>query len=698
MAVDLPDGSVRTGRVRGTHLSRKAIIYIRQSSPVQVERNRESTALQYGLKSRALQLGWADVSTQLIDDDLGASARRAGTRAGFANLVSEVFLGHVGIVISSEVSRLSRNYSEWGRLFDLCGDTDTLIADTESLYDLKLPNDRFLLGIKASVSEAELHTMRQRMHAGREAKAARGELKLPLSRGYVRDSAGALALDPDQSVQARIRGVFDTFARLGSMSATVRALAADGQGLPLRASFGPKRGRLAWVAPNTGTVHDILSNPVYAGAFAWGRQRNLARDSTIEERWRVLIRDRFPAYISWHDYELNQHILASNRWPTRGRNGGLLSGLLRCGRCGQGMTVAYRDSSGGDRRYSCRGLRGLGGDKCQSLSAAPLEAFVDEAVVRALAPEAMALSLEAQAQVEEDRAGQHEQWQLRLECANRDVLYAERDWRAVDPENRLVAQTLEGAWEAALANRERLQKQYRHFCARTPRELSEQERDDLLRAVNGIAALWGSGRLSKPEKAEILRLMIAQVSVTVIGTSERVKIELAWHGGSQIATEIKRPVRNLKQLSNWDALRDRVQTLKQAGYTTVAIADTLNHEGWRPARLATFTEGTIQSIFRHLQSSTSQRRHRPPPKDRASNEWLIEELSRELEISKHTLFGWVRKGWLTARKSRETGPVRWLIHADVATLEAIRRWRNRPSPRNTDPNPDFRTPVPKQPN
>ena len=187
---------------------------------------------------------------------------------------------------------------------------------------------------------------------------------------------------------------------------------------------------------------------------------------------------------------------------------------------------------------------------------------------------------------------------------------------------------------------------------------TEKERDVLLRAVNGIAALWRSGRLSKPEKAEILRWMSAQVAVSVIGTSERVAIELLWHGGSQTATEIQRPVRNLEQLSYWYALRDRVQTLKQAGYTNVAIADTLNPEGWRPARRATFTLGTIQSIFRHLQSSTSRRRHRPPPTDKASDEWLIEELCEKLEIPKPTLVGWVRKGWLTARKFRANAPVR----------------------------------------
>ena len=514
----------------------------------------------------------------------------------------------------------------------------------------------------------------------------------------MRDSAGAVVLDPDRSVQARIRGVFDTFGRLGSVCATVRALAADGQGLPLRGVSGPRRGRLAWVAPSGGTVHDILSNPVYAGAFAWGRQRNLGRDSAIEDRWRVLIRDRFPAYICWQDFELNQHILASNRWPTRGRKGGLLSGLLRCGQCGQGMTVAYRNGSSDDLRYSCRGSRDVGGEECQSLSAAPLERFVDEAVMNALAPEAVALSLEAQAQVETDRAGQHEQWQLRLARADRDAQYAERDWRAVDPENRLVAQTLEETWEAALATRERLREQYRRFCVRTPRELSEQEREALLGAVSGIAAVWVSGRLSKPEKAEILRLMIAQVSVRVIGTSERVAVELLWHGGSQVTTEIQRPVRNLDQLSYWDALRERVRTLKQEGHAEAAITEILNRESWRPARRATFTAGAVRAILRHLQSSASRRRHRPPPTDRASNEWLIEELSERLEIPQPTLFGWIRKGWLAARKSREKAPVRWLIHADAETLEAIRRWRNRPTPRNTDPSPDFRKAVPSQVN
>ncbi|MCZ0945582.1 MAG: recombinase family protein [Gammaproteobacteria bacterium] len=451
-------------RVRSSHVRRKAIVYVRQSTLGQVERNRESTALQYGLTDRARQLGWAGVSTEVIDDDLGTSARRTGTRKGFMTLVAEVGLGLVGIVISSEVSRLARNLSEWGRLLEICDLTDTLIADAESLYDLRRPDDRFLLGIKGTVSEAEIHTLRQRMHAGREAKAARGELAVALPRGYVRDASGRAAFDPDASVRARIRGVFSLFSRHGSLSATLRALAEDGQGLPVRRPQGPRRGELEWSEPNSATLHDMLTSSVYAGAFAWGRVSGAAAGLAPEERWRQLLKDRHPAYISWQEYELNQRQLAGNRWPTRGLGGGLLSGLLFCGRCGQGMTVSYRDGGGEGLRYSCRGRRDYGGSACQSLASANLERFASGAVLNALSPASAELSLEALGQAEADRAEEHERWRLRIARAERDAADARRAYVAVDPGNRLVAQTLEDSWEAALSECKRLNDRYQRCC------------------------------------------------------------------------------------------------------------------------------------------------------------------------------------------------------------------------------------------
>ena len=703
MTPGLAQSGVRESRVQSSHVRRKAIIYVRQSTLGQVERNRESTALQYGLTNRASQLGWAGISTEVIDEDLGTSARHSGTRSGFMALVAEVSLGHVGIIISSEVSRLARNLSEWGRLLELCDLTDTLIADAESLYDLRRPNDRFLLGIKGTVSEAEIHTLRQRMHAGREAKAARGELQVALPRGYVRDASGRAVLDPDVSVQARVRGVFRTFARHGSLSATLRALAADGQGLPVRRSQGPRRGELEWSAPSTAALYGMLTSPVYAGAFVWGRVAGGASAGLpIEERWRYLLKDRHPAYIAWEEFELNQRQLANNRWPTRGLGGGLLSGLLFCGRCGQGMTVSYRDGGGDGLRYSCRGRRDYGGSMCQSLSSPGLEHFASEAVVNALSPASVELSLQALQQAEADRAAEHEQWRLRIARAERDAADAHRAYHAVDPTNRLVAQTLEDTWEAALVECKRLNDAYRRYCRRAPVALSGRERNAIEDSASGIAGLWNEGILTKSEKAEIMRLMIERVTVEVIGDSERVRVEVRWHGGAHTRAEIRRPVRQVQQLSTYDALCGQIAALKAQGNSYGQIATILNETGWKPARKDVFTEASVAAISPKSRTGKTGRhkRKRPPPADQGREEWLIDELTGETSVPKSTLYGWIRKGKLKARKEklRDGGKKRrWLIHADRDTCNAMRKWCDEPATlKSRQCVPDFRTvPVPE---
>lgn len=685
------------GRIRSSHVRRKAIVYVRQSTPGQVERHRESTALQYGLTDRAHQLGWAGVCTEVIDDDLGSSARKAGTRSGFMTLVAEVSLGLVGIIISSEVSRFARNLSEWGRLLEICDLTDTLIADAESLYDLRRPNDRFLLGIKGTVSEAEIHTLRQRMHAGREAKAQRGELAFTLPRGYVRDPSGRVVFDPDASVQARIRGIFGMFARQGSLSGALRALAEDGQGFPVRRSQGPRRGELVWSQPTTATLHDMLTSPVYAGAFAWGRVKGATAGLALEERWRYLLKHQHPAYITWEEFELNQRQLAANRWPTRGLGGGLLSGLVFCGRCGQGMTVSYRDGGGEGLRYSCRGRRDYGGSTCQSLSSSPLERFASEAVLTALSPASVALSLEALQQAESDRTAEHDQWRLRMARAERDACDARRAYRVVDPTNRLVAQTLEDNWEAALAECKRLQDAYGRFCRRVPVVLSARERKAIEDSTSGIAVLWNDGVLTKSEKAEIMRLMIERVTVEVVGDSERVKVDVLWHGGVHTRADIRRPVRNLEQLSYYDDLCARIGALKSEGRNQGDIASVLNAEGWKPARTDAFTEASLQAVIRNSGQGRVgwRRRTRPAPVDQQHDEWMLDDLAETTGVPKPTLYGWIYKGKLKARKEtfRDGGKKRrWLVQADQATCDAIRAWRHEPARHKIKKNtPDFRT-------
>ncbi len=689
--------AVRSGRVESHHVRRKAIIYVRQSTPGQIEHNRESTQLQYGLTSRARQLGWAPVDIEVIDDDLGCSAREVGTRRGFKTLVYAVGLNQVGIVISSEVSRLSRNLAEWGNLLELCRHTDTLIADAGSLYSLRRSNDRLLLGIRGTVSEMELDTLRHRMHAAREAKAARGELKMALPRGYVHDRGGRVMFDPDASVRARMAGIFGLFAAQGSLAATLRALAADGQGLPCRVGPGPELGEVVWREVSSGTLYEVLTNPVYAGAFAWGKVRGRAARAglPLESRWRHLLLDRHPAYIEWAEFEFNQHQLAANRWPVRGLGGGLLSGLLYCGPCGRRMTANYRDGGGGGMSYCCRGRQDYGGPRCQSLTAPGLEDFATAAALNALSPASVALSFEAVRLAQSNRDAAHEAWRLRLAAARRVASDGRRAWRLVDVSNRLVAQSLEDEWEAALVECHRLEAAYRRFCERQPASLSAAERGSVSAAASGITQWWRQGVLSKAEKAEILRLMIERVTVTVIDKSERVAVEVQWQGGVRTKAEIRRSVREVCQLSYFDALRARVVALYAQGYACAKVAATLNAEGWKPARKAVFTAPTVRNLVNRYCEDVpaSRRRKSPPPLDRGPGEWLVEEFADKTGVNKSTVYSWLQKQRLQARKIKTpgVGKRRWLIHADEETFSAIRDWNRTSARARSDSGlPDFR--------
>ena len=497
-------------------------------------------------------------------------------------------------------------------------------------------------------------------------------------------------------MQARIRGIFRTFARHGSLSATLRALAADGQGLPVRRAQGPLRGELAWPPPSTATLYQLLTSPVYAGAFAWGRVAGADAGDAIEGRWRHLLKDRHPAYIPWDVFVFNQRQLAQNRWPVRGLGGGLLSGLVRCGRCGQGMTVSYRDGGGDGLRYTCRGRRDYGGAICQSLSSPPLERWVAAAAVQALAPASVELSLQALQQAEADRTEEHAAWRLRLARAEQDVAAAQRAWRAVDPANRLVGQTLEDAWETALAEQERLREAYRRFGQRTPATLSAREQAAIREATSGIAELWQDGRLTKAEQVELLRLMIERVTVTVMGDSERVEIEVHWYGGVRTRAELRRPVRSLEQLSYYEDLQAQVGTWRAAGRSSRTIAELLNASDWKPARHDVFTEASVTAMIQRMGMGTipPTRLPRPPPAGQGGDEWLIADLAAATGVTVSTLHGWIRKRRLHARKEPPTADgkrQRWLIRADPATCNAIRTWRARPrAVKSYQRIPDFR--------
>ena len=420
-------------KIAPVHLQRLAVVYVRQSTAQQVLRHEESTRLQYGLVDRARQLGWPEERIVVIDDDLGHSAAEGEHRAGFQRLVSEVSLDHVGMILGVEISRLARSSKDWHQLLEICALFGTLIADSDGICDPADFNDRMLLGLKGTMSEAELHVIKQRMHQGKINKARRGELGFDVPTGYVRSSSGEVTFDPDEEVQQVVGLIFRKFEELLTVHALLRYLVAHDIRIGVRVRGGENKGELEWHAPNQTTLQNMLKNPIYAGAYAYGRRRidprkrkpgrrSTGRTSPSPGGWHVLLKDRLPAYISWQTYEKNLRQLADNRAVADARGAprdgnSLLQGLVVCGYCGARMTVNYH---GSDKRYSyvcTRRNTVYGGSSCQCLSGVPLDGFAAEKVLQALEPAALELSLEAAKNIESERAELDGLWQKRMERA-----------------------------------------------------------------------------------------------------------------------------------------------------------------------------------------------------------------------------------------------------------------------------------------
>lgn len=437
-------------KIGGRHLERLAVVYVRQSTPQQMVKHQESTRLQYALTARARDLGWPQERVLVIDDDLGRSGATAEGRPGFQRLVAEVGLDHVGIILGVEMSRLARSCRDWHQLLEVCAVFGTLIGDADGIYDPLDYNDRLLLGLKGTMSEAELHVLKQRMLQGKLAKARRGELGMLVPIGYVRRPSGEVIQDPDEQARSVVSLVFERFASAGTVNAVLRYLVQHGIRLPLRARSGVGKGDLEWVRPNRQTLMNILRNPAYAGAYAYGRRPTDPRRKqpgrpgtgrTVKQwgTWEVLLKDRWPAYISWEQYEANVRQMAANRNQALGvpRSGeGLLAGMLRCGRCGRRMSACY---SGGRLRYVCsRDMVDYGGQICCSLAGRVLDGHVSQLVLAALEPSALEVSMQVAQEIEQERERLESNWRQRRERAQYEVDRATRQYNAVEPDRKSV--------------------------------------------------------------------------------------------------------------------------------------------------------------------------------------------------------------------------------------------------------------------
>jgi DNA invertase Pin-like site-specific DNA recombinase len=664
--------------------------------------HRESTRIQYGLTAQAQALGWAADRVLVIDDDLGKSGTTVAGRAGFQRLVSEVSLDHVGLILGAEMSRLARSSADWHRLLELCALFGTLLADSDGVYDPAQYNDRLLLGLKGTMSEAELHWLRQRLHQGRLNKARRGELAVALPIGYVRRPTGEVALDPDEQVQHVVRLVFHAFERLGTLNGLLQHLVRHEVRLGVRVREGPGKGDLEWRRPSRMTLHNLLTNPAYAGAYAYGRRRRdprrarpdrprTGRTTPAPEGWAVLLPDRLPAYIAWPQCERNLARLGANRARAdavgAARHGpALVAGLVRCGRCGQRMLVRYgrRGAEGWQATYVCTRMHSdYGAPVCQHLAGPPLEAFVSRHVLAALEPAALELSLAAAATLQRERDDLLRLWQQRRERAAYEAERAGRQFRLAEPEHRLVARQLEHEWEAKLAVQERLEEDFARFLRASPRLLSAAEREGIRRLAADVPALWAAPTTTVAERKEIVRQLVERVVVTVDGASERVRVTIHWIGGSQTPGELVRPVARLTQLSTYPRLCERVRALAAAGRRAAAIAAQLNAEGFRPPkRHERFGSQGVLALLQRLGLDAPRSRSR----SRAGlgpDEWWLPTLALAVGMPRVTLYHWVRRGVVRARRQvvPPAGPAsrpRLILWADATEVDRLRQRHQRP--------------------
>jgi DNA invertase Pin-like site-specific DNA recombinase len=668
--------------VTARHLGRKAVIYVRQSTPQQVLSNQESLRLQYALRQRARDLGWLEADVEVIDSDLGRSGATALQRQGFKDLIARVTLGEVGIILSYEVTRLARNCSDWYPLLDLCGYRQCLIGDRDGVYDPNSADGRLLLGLKGTISEVELHTLRGRLTAGLLSKAERGELAMLLPAGLVRSTHGVVTKHPDREVQERIGLVFAGFLELGSVGKLLRSFRARRLAVPRLDRFG----EVAWRTPTGGMITAILKNPAYAGAFVYGRTRSCratyASGRLITARcpmaeWKVIVKDRYPAYIQWAEFERIQAMLRDNhaeyaRNRTRGvpRDGAaLLQGSVWCGRCGHKMTVEYRSAN----RYVCNFLqRSQGGPLCQHLPADPIDARVVAAFFAAVGPEELEAwnrTQDARQRAEDalDRAEAQQVERLRYQA-----LLAERQFNRVDPDNRLVASELERRWEVALRELRQAEEALalRRASRIQPDALTSEERDDFLALGPQLPAMWRRPGMDRARKKALLRCLIEKV-ILHRTAPERIDIRIVWRGGEVSEAQVEPRVYALHALSRGDEMQRRMLELARQGLTDAEVADILTREGHRSPRCSHVLVRTVQ-VFRQRHrvlrgASRTHPRHVPG--------WLtIAELARRLQVSRC----WIerRLGGGRIAISRDDAAKRYLFPDTEDSMAALQRLKS----------------------
>src|SRR5213594_3167706 len=636
-------------KIKPAHIRRGAVVYIRQSTASQVEHHRESTARQYALVQRACDLGWPKEQVLVVDEDLGVSGASVINRAGFARMASEIALGRVGIILGLEVSRLARNNADWYRLLDLCVITDTLIGDNDGLYHPALFNDRLVLGLKGTMSEAELHIIRARLDGGIRNKAQRGELRRELPVGLVwGDKDGEVRFHPDEAVVGAIRTVFDRFAEMGSVRQVW--LWVRSQGLRFPSQVDAWGAEIRWIAPTYRSIYQVLTNPVYAGAYVYGKSRSekyVDEQGVVRKRsrrlpikeWPVLLHDHHLGFLDWPTFQANLVRIRSNARAERHQSGGavregsaLLQGIASCGHCGRGLFTYYRGKNATPGyRCSAKDLGAGGGHHCFDVGAVGIDKAVADAFLDAITPAAVQASLLSLEQLETDRDGALQQWRLEVERVRYEAERAERRYRACEPENRLVARGLETEWENRLRDLAAAENELRRREQHHPRRLRPDEIERLRTLGVDLRQVWTAPTTTDRDRKELLRTLLEEVIISVVKTPP--------YAPPGLHTD-----------------DDTIELLTRLAklYPDDVIAGILNRQGRKTATGQRFTAGHVGNLRRYHKMDRFERQ------DKVSEGELVtvQKAAEILGVVPSTLHRWLNAGFIVGEQITPGAPWR----------------------------------------
>ena len=675
-----------TGKIQARHLERRAYVYVRQSTVKQVFENTESTARQYALAERAASLGWSKDAIEIIDEDLGRSGKAAENRTGFGCLTQAVARGEAGAIFAIEVSRLARSSQDWQRLLALCAVAQVVVVDEQATYDPQSYDDQLLLDFKGTMSEAELHWLSLRLRGAQNSLAKRGELRFAAPTGYVWGGRG-FEKDPDLAVQSAIGMIFDRFAIEPTAGAVVRwARQADFR-IPTRRAFADGTSELVWKPLYVSRLKDILTSPIYAGAYAYGRRSetkvivdgeiHTVRRCKGRDEWTALIQGAHEGYITWEAYVNNQDRMRENaaRRPNKGapREGrALLTGVLICGRCGRRMSVAYPGGAGSRWTYVCAGEADRGAKACWTVSGVAIDAAVEDLLLRMIIPSELELSLALEHEVQSQAASLNEQWKLRLEKAEYEPRRAERRYKAVDPDNRVVARTLEADWESCLRELEAVRHQYEGAKRERRVQLTDADRQRVRELARDLPAVWHAPTTKPADRKAMLRIVIEAISIRPIDVPERrTHIHVQWTSGAvdELTVARRRTSGTPSEAVN------RIRELAGLGMQDKSIAAQLNDEKLATGTHRPWTANTVKKVrLQHtsIRRAPNRDARQPLPDRHRDGRYSIRGAMKRFGVGADKVRSWIKRGMVDAvREDFEWCYGAWWLSIDEATARLL---------------------------